>query len=177
MLWQLGILGLALGLNNALASVALGTMQIPRTKQLMIALIFGIFEAGMPVLGMWIGKDLSMLIGNKAKFVGIFILAVVGIYSLLKSGDGDDETPAGTLGVRTLVLAGALSLDNLTVGFALGMMSLPMGLAALVFGIISLGMTLIGLEIGRFIGSRVNVSADKLSGAVLLVTAVLMLVH
>jgi putative Mn2+ efflux pump MntP len=176
MLWQLGVLGAALGLNNALASVALGTVQMPRVRQLLIACVFGVFEASMPILGIWLGSRLSQMVGGKAKFIGIVILAVVGLYSLFKAS-GEDVANLSKLGMRTVVLAVALSLDNLTVGFALGMLSVPLAVAAMTFGLISLTMTLIGLEIGRFLGSRINLSADKLSGAVLLFTAVIMLVH
>lgn len=176
MIWQLVVLGAALGLNNSLASVALGTMKIPRRQQWVTAILFGLFEAGMPVLGMVVGQDLSAVIGGNAKYIGIGILALVGLYSLLKRDDDTGEVAHG-LGWKTLVLAAALSLDNLTVGFALGMIELPIAVAALIFGIVSLVMTLIGLEIGRFIGSRVHVNADKLSGVVLLLTAVVMVIH
>lgn len=173
MIWQFLVLGGAMGLNNALASVALGTMQIPRRKQWLTAILFGLFEAGMPVLGMWLGEDLSHFIGGNAKWIGIGVLAVVGLYSLFKASADDGPIPHG-LGWKTLVLAAALSLDNLTVGFALGMIQLPLAVAALIFGTVSLCMTLIGLEIGRYIGSKIRVDADKLSGVVLLLTAVAM---
>ncbi len=176
MIWQFIVLGAAMGLNNALASVALGTMQIPWRQQWTTAILFGLFEAGMPIVGMWLGQDLSHLIGGKAKFIGIGVLALVGIYSLVKHSDADETVLRG-LGWKTLMLAAALSLDNLTVGFALGMIRLPIAVAAMIFGIISLVMTLIGLELGRYIGSRVRVDADKLSGAVLLLTAVAMAIH
>ncbi len=54
MIWQLVFLGVAMGMNNALASVALGTMNMKRSEQLRTALIFGLFEALMPVIGLFI---------------------------------------------------------------------------------------------------------------------------
>lgn len=128
----------------------------------------------MPVIGIIIGESVVGGIGQKARFVGIGVLVVMGVYSLLKrSGDGEDEAEriAKSKGFNILFLAVALSLDNLTVGFGVGMFNAPLAVAAVVFGVVSLVMTLLGLEIGRMLGKRVSVSPDKLSGVVLLIVA------
>jgi len=174
--YQVAVLGLALGMNNALASVALGTIKMSRWRQLAIACTFSVFEAGMPLLGIWLGASLSHVLGSRAKLIGIGILVIIGLYSLFKAASPNDVA-VNKLGIRTLVLAVALSLDNLSVGFALGVLSIPLVLAAVTFGTISLVMTLVGLELGRFLGRRINVSAEKLSGVVLLATAAVMMIR
>lgn len=162
-----------MGANNGLASVALGTSKLSRAQQWRTALIFALFEAGMPVLGMLIGESVAGAIGVKAKMVGILVLAIMGVYCLLKRDGDEDEAEKATKahGLRILFLAVALSLDNLTVGFGLGMFDAPLALAAIIFGLVSMFMTVIGLEIGRHIGNRIAISADKLSGIVLLIVA------
>jgi putative Mn2+ efflux pump MntP len=177
LVWQLLVLGIAMGFNNALASVALGAMNMSRRHQLRTAMFFAVFEALMPVLGLIIGEEVAVLIGGKAKYIGVFILVGVGIYALLKKDVEDERGKKHATVVQTLMLGVALSLDNLTVGFGLGMFDIPVGFAAAVFGLVSLCMTLIGLEAGRLLGNRFTISADKLSGIVLLATAGLMLIH
>lgn len=177
LVWQLIVLGMAMGFNNALASVALGAMNLRRRHQLRTALLFAVFEALMPVIGIVVGEEVAVMIGGKAKYIGVFILVGAGIYSLLKRDVEGQPRKQQTTVVQTMMLAVALSLDNLTVGFGLGMFDIPVGFAAAVFGLISLCMTLIGLEAGRFLGNRFTISADKLSGAVLLATAGLMLIQ
>lgn len=176
---QLLILGVALGLNNALASVALGALKMPRAQQMKTALTFAFFEALMPLLGVVIGEDVAGLVGGHAKYIGVVILAALGIYSLFKAdskSDGGDEEANRKKGlVSTILLAVALSLDNLTVGFGLGFLKIPLALSALVFGFISLIMTLIGLEIGRYLGNRFTFSTDRISGIVLIATAGIMM--
>ena len=201
MIWQLVVLGMALALNNTLASVALGAGYMPRWHQLRTALIFAVFEAVMPIIGVMTGEAAAAVIGSKARLVGTLVLLAVGIYSLVKR-HGPDE--AQTMGVaqkdstrkgdfesdddfrqtkalrnrmNMIVLAIALSLDNLTVGFGLGMFHVPLALAALIFGVVSLLMTFIGLEIGRYLGNKFTLSADKLSGVVLLLTAGVMMLR
>jgi putative Mn2+ efflux pump MntP len=172
LVWQLVVLGIALGMNNALASVALGTTNMTRGHQIRTALTFGLFEALMPILGLLIGAELSQMIGNLAKYVGIGVLVALAVYLLFKSAD-EEERPKKA-GVQGVLLAVALSLDNLTVGFGLGMLQVPLAAAAVTFGLVSLVMTFVGLEIGRFVGAKVSLSADKLSGGVLLLVALLM---
>ncbi|MFD1674249.1 manganese efflux pump MntP family protein [Alicyclobacillus fodiniaquatilis] len=173
LIWQLILLGLAMGANNALASIGLGTSQLPRRTQFRTAIIFAIFEALMPVIGMAVGESLAGAVGNKARLIGIAVLVVMGVYSLFKrDGDVDEsDKVAKAHGARIVFLAIALSLDNLTVGFGAGMFHAPLGLAALVFGLVSLGMTILGLELGRAMGKSLTISADKLTGVVLLIVA------
>ncbi len=170
MIWKLIFLGLALGTNNALASIALGTSGMPRAHQLKTAIIFGVFEALMPIIGIFIGEEIAGIVGSKAKIIGIVILVVVGLWALFKKSEANEAGQAKSIG-GTIILAVALSLDNLSIGFGLGMLQIPLVLAAIVFGVISLLMTFLGLELGRFLGKRVSVSPDKLSGAVLLLVA------
>lgn len=169
------MLGAALGMNNALASVGLGATQMKRSHQLRAALVFAAFEALMPVIGVALGAQLSTVFGTRARLVGIGVLVVAGLYGFFKAeADSKDGAKPVTSIARVALLAVALSLDNLTVGFGLGMFHVPVYTAAITFGCVSLVMTLVGLEAGRYLGNKLTVSADKLSGVVLLVTAGLM---
>jgi manganese efflux pump family protein len=181
MIWQLVLLGMALALNNTLAAVAIGTNGLPRLHQLRLALVFAIFEAVMPVVGILLGHVIAGSVGGYAKWIGIAVLALLGLYSLFKREKRDeassptsrrDQPTAQTgLSLQSIVMAVALSLDNLTVGFGLGMFQVPIGVSAIIFGVVSLVMTLLGLEIGRALGARVRLDADKLAGGILLVVA------
>lgn len=177
MSWQIVILALALGLNNAIAAVALGSGGMTRRHQLRTAVVFALFEALMPVIGVILGEGAAALIGNDARYVGVGVLAAIGLYSFLQRNQSDEAKPTSTSGVKLLLMGVALSLDNLTVGFGLGMLHASIGLSAVVFGVVSLGMTWVGLELGRYIGRRVNLPAERLTGIVLLATAGLMLLQ
>ncbi|PZS03293.1 MAG: manganese efflux pump, partial [Chloroflexi bacterium] len=66
-----------------------------------------------------------------------------------------------------IVTAFALSLDNLVVGFALSLYKVPILLAAVVIGAVSVSMSLIGLELGHRLGRRLEQWSEELSGGVL----------
>jgi putative Mn2+ efflux pump MntP len=71
-----------------------------------------------------------------------------------------------------LVTALALSLDNLAVGFALAVYPVDIWLAAITFGIVSIVMSLVGLEVGHFLGKRVEEWSEEIGGGVLILVGV-----
>lgn len=178
MIWDLVLLGIAMGANNAMASIGLGTSRMSRGHQFQTAFVFAIFEAMMPIVGIFVGENVASVIGAKTKLLGSLIILLAGLYALFKKKAPEVERDPNLhrkTGISNVIfLAIALSLDNLSVGFGLGMFHVSLTMAMLVFGTVSLIMTWLGLELGRYIGSRIKVSADQLSGVVLVAVAVFM---
>ena len=155
----------------------MGTTKLPRVHQLRIAILFALFEALMPVIGIFVGSLLAASIGHYAKFIGAIVLLCTGVYTFFKTADGDVEDAGATPSAsKTWLLAVVLSLDNLSVGFGLGMFHVSLALAAVVFGGISLLLTFLGLEVGRMLGHRLSISTDRLTGIILAIVAVFMVV-
>ena len=163
----------SLGLNNLAASIAIGLSGVDRATRTRTALAFGLFEAGMPVVGLLIGRQLSHALGSAADIIGGLLLIAVGaqvIISATRSSSGDDSPPsvAGLRMRSLLVLAAALSIDNLVVGFALGAYGTPLALSVAVIAIVSVGLSLLGLELGARLGARIEHRSELLSGIVLI---------
>ncbi len=59
------------------------------------------------------------------------------------------------------------------VGFALGAYKVPLVEAAIVIAMVSVGMSLVGLEIGRRLGRSVEQWSAELGGAVLVFVGIL----
>ena len=49
------LLAVALGLNNLAASIGIGVGGVRGATRVRVAVVFGLFEAGMPVLGLVLG--------------------------------------------------------------------------------------------------------------------------
>jgi manganese efflux pump family protein len=79
-----------------------------------------------------------------------------------------DHASVGTRLGRLLVTGAALSIDNLVVGFALGTHKVSLALAAVVIAVVSVAMSLVGLELGRRLGRVVEEWSDEISGGVLI---------
>jgi manganese efflux pump family protein len=161
----------SLGLNNLAASIAIGLSGVDRATRTRTALAFGLFEAGMPLLGLVIGRQLSHALGGAADTVGGLLLIAVGArvtIAAVRSPHGSPATRAGAGTGKLLVLAAALSIDNLVVGFALGAYRTPLVLSVAIIAIVSVGLSLLGLELGARLGARVERRSELLSGIVLI---------
>ena len=161
----------SLGLNNLAASIAIGLSGVDRSTRTRTALAFGAFEAGMPVVGLLIGRQLSHALGGAADTVGGLLLIVVGAQvttsAIRRGGDASPALAKASTG-KLLALAAALSIDNLVVGFALGAYRAPLVLSVAIIAAVSVGLSLIGLELGARLGASVGHRSELLSGIVLI---------
>ena len=67
-----------------------------------------------------------------------------------------------------LVTGLALSIDNLAVGFALGAVHVSLPVAVLVIGAVSVTLSLLGLELGNRLSTRIGDRGEILGGLVLI---------
>jgi manganese efflux pump family protein len=168
----IGLVAVALGLSNFAAAIGIGLSGVDGRLRIRIAIIFGFFEAAMPLLGLLVGHRVADSIGSAASYLGGGLLIATGLYTLAQARRGArDEVSASS---RNLLLTGAaLSIDNLVVGFALGAYRVPLVEAAIVIAVVSVGMSLVGLEIGRRLGRSVEQWSGELGGAVLVLVGIL----
>jgi len=178
-MFALALVAVSLGLSNFAASVGIGAGGIGARTRLRVGVIFGAFETGMPLLGLLLGHGLAATLGHAAHWIGAGLLIATGIYAVIQAirsslsqrgaaAKRDPDTPAGQRAGRLLITGAALSLDNLAVGFALGTFHVSLVAAAVVIGVVSVAMSLIGLELGHRIGARTGGRGELLGGLVLI---------
>jgi putative Mn2+ efflux pump MntP len=169
------LVALALGLSNFAASVGIGISGISARTRLRVGLVFGLFETGMPILGLLLGHGLANVLGHTARWIGAALLIATGCYTVLQAARGrgqrratDPGPAAGPTTGRLLVTGTALSIDNLAVGFALGTYHVSLAVAVVVIGAVSVTLSLAGLEIGGRLGARAGDYGGLLGGLVLI---------
>jgi len=169
----LTLVACSVGLSNLAAAVGIGAGGVSRRTRLRVGLIFGLFEAGMPVAGLLIGHGLATFIGRQARWLAGGLLIAVGYYGIvtgLRAGKsiGPRRAPGGVHELVRLSVSGlALSVDNLVAGFALGSYRVSVLAGAVVFGAVSVAMSLVGLEFGARIGRRAGESGQVAGGVIL----------
>ena len=169
------LVAISLGLSNFAAAVGIGVTGVDARTRLRVGVIFGLFETGMPIVGVLLGHSLADTLGHAARWIGAGLLVATGLYALIQAvrdmrGEQTDEpeTPTGQSTGRMLVTGLALSIDNLVVGFALGADHVSVPLAAIVIGVVSVGLSLLGLELGDRIGTRAGDRGELIGGIVLI---------
>lgn len=168
------LVALSVGLDNFGASTALGLGGVDGNLRLRVAAIFGVFEGGVPVVGVLAGHAVSRRLGAGAPVLAGTLLGLMGLYTVMSELVGNRRparaTNAGT--TRLLVLGAVLSVDNLVIGFALGAKPVSLALAAVVIAVVSVALSLLGLELGERVGPRLGTRGELLGGVLLVAVGV-----
>ena len=172
---DLVILGVVIASNNFAAALALGAVGA-RSRRWRILVAFGVFEFLVPLTGLWLGRETSKVISSAANWIGPILLAGLGCWALFKANerslgeDWDVETITSWKGL--IALAGGLSIDNLIVGFSIGLGRLDPLALAITITVFSIAFTQMGLEIGQRAKGTHEVAARMVAGLLLLALAV-----
>jgi manganese efflux pump family protein len=164
------LVAVSLGLSNFAAAIGIGVSGVDTRTRLRVGLVFGLFEAAMPLLGLLLGHGLAYALGHAARWTGAALLIATGLYTLRQGlrRDHADAADTAAQGLGQLLISGlALSIDNLAVGFALGTYHVALLTAAILIAAISVTMALIGLELGRLLGTRIGERGEALGGIAL----------
>ena len=173
-LLSLGLVSFSVGLSNFAGAIGIGLSGIDVKTRIRVGLAFGFFEALMPALGLLLGHQVAWLFGGYGKYVGGAILILTGGYTIFQERFiKKDQTQHTEMTARSLLITAlALSIDNLAVGFALAVYPVDVWLAAVTFGVVSIVMSLVGLEVGHFLGKRAAEWSEEIGGGVLILVGV-----
>lgn len=170
-LFKLAALVLPLGLDTFAVAAALGMAGIARRDRLRVSLLFSAFEAGMPLLGFIGGAAIGSVLGTLADFLAIAVLIGLGIYMLWPKDEPEETARAGLLartrGWASLGLGVSISLDELAIGFTIGLLGLPVALVLILIGLQAFVATQVGLRLGTRLSDAVRENAERLAGLAL----------
>ena len=170
MVAKLAALVLPLGLDTFAVAAALGVAGVSPSRRLRISFLFTAFEAGMPLIGLALGAPLGAAIGGAADYLAIGVLLAFGLYTLL-GRERDEQQRLGQLtkvhGLGAVVLGLSISLDELAIGFTLGLLRLPAGLVIVLIALQAFVLAQLGLRLGSRLSERVREGAERLAGAAL----------
>ena len=163
---------LPLGLDSFAVAAAIGAVQETTPRQrLRISLVFVIFEGGMPLIGLALGSALARGIGHVADYLAAAAVIGIGAWMLFAS-DKDEEEKAGRLassrGLALIALGVSISLDELAIGFSIGLTHLPVAAVIIAIALQALVAAQLGLAIGARIGERWRERAEQVAGIALI---------
>lgn len=173
----LTLAALAVGFGNFGASIGIGMAGATAATRVRVGLIFGVFEAGMPLVGLVAGRGVARALGGVAGYAGGALLVGIGGWQLVQAFRASNQGPIPPMRTARLLLTGfALSLDNLVVGFSLGAEHISLIQAVVVFALVSVCLSVIGLEFGRRIGAVLEHGAEYVAGIALMAVGLIVAV-
>jgi manganese efflux pump family protein len=168
-----------LALDTFVLGTALGVAGVAKQERFRASLVLTAFEAGMPVVGFLLGAGLGSAITQWSDFLAAAVLAATGAWMLRPGGDEDEEADQNmrllesARGWAIVALGLSISLDELAVGFGVGLLRLPLLLLVALIALQAFFAAQLGMRFGAHLAARARRAAGQLAGALLEVAAIL----
>lgn len=174
------LFGVGLAMDAFSVSLANGLNEpgMKPSRTCAIAGVFAGFQTAMPLLGWLLIHAIAEKFAAVERLIPWVALALL-LYlggTMLRDGlryqDGDGEKPA--VGIGALLLQGvATSIDALSVGLTISDYDAPMAICeACIIGIVTFGICVGGLRIGRKLGTKLSGKASVLGGIILILIGI-----
>ena len=177
-------IGIGLSMDAFAVSVCKGLSfkKINAKNTITVGLYFGIFQAGMPIIGYLLGTTFAEYIKRYDHILAFLLLVFLGgkmIYEALKDdfSGNNDSLKVGEM----LLLSIATSIDALAVGITFAFLENNKGLSiypsAAIIGIITFLLSSTGVLIGKKFGERLQRKAEIVGGLILIIIGAKILIE
>jgi putative Mn2+ efflux pump MntP len=164
------LLAFSLSLDCFAISISQGLKPNKKKREIAIlALLFGLFQGGMLVIGFYAGALILSYLSSLATIIPAILLFFIGIKMIKEGFDDSEEDEVDVSKVKDyIVLSIATSLDAMAAGVSLSSLKVELVITSLIVGLVSLLMGLIGGFSGRSIGEKFGKRSEVFGGLVLL---------
>jgi putative Mn2+ efflux pump MntP len=167
------ILMIAVGLAMDASAVSLGAGASGQAQgnraAFRLSFHFGLFQFMMPVIGWYLGSTVAPLIAGVDHWIAFGLLALVG-GRMIRSGlsRSEESVPADpTRGFALVALSVATSIDALAIGLSLAMLRVTIWYPSVIIGVVTAGLSLLGLRLGTRLGTRFGKRMETVGGMIL----------
>lgn len=172
---ELFLLGVGLSMDAFAVSVCkgLGMRKLNKKQALIIGLYFGGFQALMPFVGWLLGSQFQKYITSIDHWIAFILLGFIGGKMMIEAvREWNEEEVVDVIDApidhkNMLVLAVATSIDALTVGITFAFLGTPIVEAITIIGITTMVISIAGVVVGNFFGSRYKSKAEFIGGLIL----------
>lgn len=179
-LFELFVIAVGLSMDAFAVSICKGlSMQkMSWKKALVVGLYFGGFQAGMPLLGYFLGSRFQEKIMAFDHWIAFILLCLIGVNMIRESFSREEEQTDASVSVRSMVpLAVATSIDALAVGVTFAFLRVEIVPAVSFIGIVTLLLSMVGVKVGNVFGSRYKSRAELAGGIILVLMGVKILIE
>ena len=172
---ELFLLGVGLSMDAFAVSVCkgLGMKKLNKKQALIIGLYFGGFQALMPFVGWLLGSQFQKYITSIDHWIAFILLGFIGGKMMIEAvREWNEEEVVDVMDApidhkNMFVLAVATSIDALTVGITFAFLGTPIVEAITIIGITTMVISIAGVVVGNFFGSRYKSKAEFIGGLIL----------
>lgn len=165
------LIGLSLSMDAFTLSLNYGLLNIPKKRILLVSISVGLFHFIMPLLGMQVGKIISILVHANFKIILILVLTIILIESI-KSLNEESEKEYNLTIINIIIFSILVSFDSFSIGIGIKYITENIYLGSLIFTILSFTFTYLGFTLGRILRERASKNSKKISIILLIITIV-----
>lgn len=162
---------IGLAMDAFAVSLGIGTTGQARDRRakFRLAFHFGVFQAGMTLLGWLVGSTIANFINSFDHWVALALLGYVGVNMIRSGCNGDCESYESnpSKGKTLMVLCVATSLDAMAVGLGMAMVKSPILIPSLIIGVVTSGLSTFGLLAGIRLGETFGKKMEIAGGLIL----------
>ena len=164
------IIAVGLAMDCLAVSVAQGLAVKPseRPRPLLMALLFGLFQGGMPLIGYFAGSLFAAFFDTYAPWIALALLAFIGGKMVWESLHEKQETATGWRLSRLLILAVATSIDALATGVIFIPVPEMLWMGIGLIGLVSFLFSIAGYHVGKEMGRLFRLNLEMIGGIVLI---------
>lgn len=169
------IIAIGLAMDCFAVSIAQGFSKkvSDKPKPVLMALLFGLFQGGMPLIGYYAGNIFADFFRVYAPWIALVLLAFIGgkmIWESMRSTKDEVQSTKGEKPwslLHLLLLAVATSIDALATGVIFIPAPERLWTGVGIIGLVSFLFSLGGYLIGKFIGKRFKLNVELIGGIIL----------
>lgn len=178
---ELFILAVGLSMDAFAVSICKGLAirKITFRECALAGLWFGGFQALMPTLGYFLGKNFTQYITSIDHWIAFVLLGIIGLNMIREAMGDEEECSNASMAVSEMfVLAVATSIDALAVGITFAFLDVNIIAAASFIGATTFVCSAAGIKIGNIFGTVYKKKAEFTGGLILvLLGAKILLEH
>ena len=162
-------LGVGLAMDAFSVSLVNGISEpcMKKKKIFLIAFVFALFQALMPLIGYFLGSQFERFIVNVDHWIAFVLLGLIG-FNMIKEARECEELD-DSFSVKTMLpLAIATSIDALAVGITFAVIKADIAPAVTLIGTITFSLSIVGIKIGNVFGARFKSKAEICGGVLLI---------
>jgi putative Mn2+ efflux pump MntP len=166
------LVALGLAMDAFAVSLGVGTLRQARSARPVFRVSFhmGLFQGLMTFLGWLLGTSIAPLIASFDHWIALVLLGIVGGRMVLSGVKAEAESYPGdpSRGGLLILLCVACSIDAMAVGLSLALMEVDILASSLTIGLVTLGLSIVGLMGGSVLGKRFGKRMEVLGGLILI---------
>jgi putative Mn2+ efflux pump MntP len=170
----LTIIAVALGLSfdTFAVSLSFGVVQnrVLFRQAVRVAIVLAIFQAGLLVIGFYLGSFVSEIIKAADHWIALALLSFLGIRMIIEGIKRKKEEEARDYSkpLTLLTIAVGTSIDAFAVGISFALLDIKIWSSAIIIGIVTFLASMFAIRIGKSAGEKLGKRVEIIGGLILI---------